>query len=560
MNRRHFIRTTGLSLGAMFIGRGVPGSGAGRIERDAIDLPDQVAAVTDGETISLQNMNERTWMGGGIEVKLVDEAGALAVEVQSLDAKLRSVVLVWTRWKSSTVFCLNDQWERSYGDLSWAPIDGKRLLPWYFMERDGRATNGFGVKTGCRALCCWQAGTDALRLTLDLRSGGEGVSLGDRRIRAADIIVRKGIEGESPFEATRAMCVMMCTSPRLPERPVYGLNDWYFTYGNNSEELILAHVDLLADLAPQNGNDPFCVIDAGWAVKSPGRPEDTAWGDDFTGSNAKFPDMSALADKIRARGMRPGIWTRPLCASQSDDKRLLLPAIPGRDDPSAPILDPTIPENRERIRRLVALYPRWGYALIKHDFTTWDLFGKWGFQMMESRDVTSPGWKFNDSSRTNAEIFLDLYRVIREASGGAYIIGCNTVSHLSAGIFELQRIGDDTSGLEWDRTRKMGVNTLGFRIPQHRSFYSADPDCVGLTTKVPWEKNEQWMQLVAESGTPLFVSAEREAVGETQREAIKKSFKTASEFQQTGEPLDWMENSLPRKWRLLGREVQFDWK
>ena len=91
------------------------------------------------------------------------------------------------------------------------------------------------------------------------------------------------------------------------------------------------------------------------------------------------------------------------------------------------------------------------------------------------------------------------------------------MSHLSAGIFELNRIGDDTSGKEWARTRKMGVNTMGFRMVQHKTFYEADGDCVGLTTDVPWEKNKQWMQLLAKSSAPLFISAQPDAVGRTKR-------------------------------------------
>ncbi len=92
-----------------------------------------------------------------------------------------------------------------------------------------------------------------------------------------------------------------------------------------------------------------------------------------------------------------------------------------------------------------------------------------GFDMKDS--ITSPNWNFNDRTKTTAEIALDLYRAIRQAAGdGIYVIGCNTLSHLSAGIFELCRIGDDTSGREWDRTRKMGVNTLAFRLPQHNKF------------------------------------------------------------------------------------------
>ncbi len=171
------------------------------------------------------------------------------------------------------------------------------------------------------------------------------------------------------------------------------------------------------------------------------------------------------------------------------------------------MLDPTIPENLERIKGYFKLYKEWGYDLVKFDFTTYDIIGKWGFDMIKDAAITTPGWRMYDISKTNAEIILNLYKTIREAAGDTYIISCNTISHLSAGVFELNRIGDDTSGNEWERTRKMGVNTLAFRGVQNGIFYSTDADCVGLTNKVPWAKNKQWMELVANSGTPLFISA-----------------------------------------------------
>jgi len=133
------------------------------------------------------------------------------------------------------------------------------------------------------------------------------------------------------------------------------------------------------------------------------------------------------------------------------------------------------------------------------------------------------------------------------------------MSHLSAGIFELNRVGDDTSGKEWARTRKMGVNSLAFRMPQHNNFYAIDGDCVGLTTAVPWEKNKQWMQLLAESSAPLFISAQPEALGAEQKAFIKQCFAEAAKVQPIGEPLDWLDNPFPVKWKLNGKEVDFDW-
>jgi alpha-galactosidase len=148
---------------------------------------------------------------------------------------------------------------------------------------------------------------------------------------------------------------------------------------------------------------------------------------------------------------------------------------------------------------------------------------------------------------------------MREAAGDMYLIGCNAISHLSAGVFELYRIGDDTSGKEWKRTRDMGVNTMGFRMVQHRNFYEADGDCVGLTTAIPWEKNKQWMQLLGQSGAPLFISAQPEAVGPTQKAFIRQCFDDASKFLPVGEPLDWLDNDLPAKWRLDDKVVEFGW-
>lgn len=97
-------------------------------------------------------------------------------------------------------------------------------------------------------------------------------------------------------------------------------------------------------------------------------------------------------------------------------------------------------------------------------------------------ELTEGGWHFADRTLTNAEIILRLYRTLRAAAGDTLLLGCNTVGHLGAGLFEIQRTGDDTSGRVWERTRRMGVNTLAFRLPQHGTFFASDPDCAAHTT------------------------------------------------------------------------------
>ena len=54
----------------------------------------------------------------------------------------------------------------------------------------------------------------------------------------------------------------------------------------------------------------------------------------------------------------------------------------------------------------------------------------------------------------------------------------------------------------------MGVNTLAFRLPQHNRFFAVDADCVPCTPQTPWELNQRFLDLVARSGTALFVSVD----------------------------------------------------
>jgi alpha-galactosidase len=225
--------------------------------------------------------------------------------------------------------------------------------------------------------------------------------------------------------------------------------------------------------------------------------------------------------------------------------------------PEAAYLDPSIPDVLDWVGADFKRITDWGFELIKHDFTTYDIFGRWGFQM--GSEITTSGWSFTDTGRTNAEIIRSLYQAIRNSSGAARLIGCNTVGHLAAGLFELQRTGDDTSGKVFERTRKMGINTLAFRMPQHGTFFAVDADCVGLTRNIPWDQNKQWLDLLARSGTPLFVSADPDYVGSEQKAALREAFSRAAVAAEPAEPLDWLETTCPRIWRFGTDELSYNW-
>ena len=526
--------------------------------KTALSIPNRVTIVTE-EMEQEAIRHGQTYRSDDVTVTLCNKAGGLTFSLQSPTKPVKAVKVRWNKAATADALYLGDHWERGYGDLEWKTLDASRVMPWYYMEYDGKHTRGYGVTTGCRTMCSWQVSAGYIELTMDTRSGSHGVKLADRQLEMATVVTCQSEKRERPFQTLRRFCQTMCPNPRLPKQPVYGINDWYFAYGNNSDSLILKTVEMVSDLVPQNGNRPYCLIDAGWACIAPGKTSANCWSDNFYTPGPHFKDMKQLATEIKRRGMRPGLWMRPLCAPYGAPERRLMPKYERTDSPDDRILDPTVEENREYIRKCFRTYQEWGYEMVKHDFSTVDILGKWGFEMMRDGDITQDDWQFHRQDMTTAEVFLQLYRDIREAAGDICLIGCNTISHLAAGIFELQRIGDDTSGKEWERTRKMGVNSLAFRAAQHNTFYAADADCVGLTTDIDWQKNKQWMQLLAYSGTPLFISAQPEALGEEQRAFIRQCFKQASEQNSVGEPVDWLSTLTPKQWMLDGNITTFNW-
>jgi alpha-galactosidase len=553
MFRRHFVKLSATAMAAVLFNKLTYASG----NLNLINSPDEVWAQTDSGWFKLAPNGNLSYSFKDIIINLKANGNATGIYIQSPLTVLSAIRLKWKHETASSTKVLGDSWERTYGDAAWKALNPETKNPWYVLLHDERDTACFGVKTGCNTICWWNVGPQNIELTLDTHSGGSGVAMDLRVLHAADIITTISTPRETPFLTSQRFCKLMCPISRLPKQPVYGINDWYFAYGNNSPKLIKEQTALMAELVTDTNNRPFSVIDAGWAAYSPLLPNDCCWQEDFSKPNEKFKDMHLMAEDIVKLGMRPGLWMRPLCARHDDSINLLAPKIKGRDDPKNPVLDPTIPENIERIKNNITLYHKWGFEMVKHDFSTYDITGRWGFDMYDS--ISQPGWSFYDKGKTNAEIINHLYHSIREAAGNIYVIGCNTMSHLSAGLFELNRIGDDTSGKEWDRTRKMGVNTLGFRMPQHNTFYAVDGDCVGLTNQVPWSKNKQWMQLLAESSAPLFISAQPDALGAEQKAFIKECFAKAAKPQPIAEPLDWLTNPLPAKWKLNNRVVDFDW-
>ncbi len=150
------------------------------------------------------------------------------------------------------------------------------------------------------------------------------------------------------------------------ERPVL-LNNWEGTYFNFNEKKLLA----LAEKAVEMGVELF-VLDDGWFGH---RDDDTSsLGDWYDNSRKLNGGLAGLADKIRAMGLKFGIWVEPEMISEDSDLFRAHPeyamAIPGRepirrrnqlmlDLVNPEVQDFVIKEISDVIERCGAYYVKW---------------------------------------------------------------------------------------------------------------------------------------------------------------------------------------------------------
>lgn len=518
-----------------------------------VNRPDFIELTTETKTVTAKWEND-DYNLDDINVKLNQDNEHLAIFLTAQTSKVKWIKLRWNNlsWDKNVRF-LGDAWERGYGDMEWKGMNPNRFMPWYFCAKSEAKSICYGVKVRPSAMCFWQVDSLGMTLFLDVRCGGSGVNLKGRVIKLADVITCEMRDCTS-FEAMQEFCGQMCEDPILPKYPVYGSNNWYYAYGKSSESEILADCDYILNLTKDIENKPYMVIDDCWQEHHRLNEYN---GGPWTKGNEKFPDMKALADKLVQKGVRPGIWVRLLL---NEDENIKNEWRLSHNN----CIDPTNPEALNYIKEDIKRICNWGYTLIKHDFSTFDLFGKWGFQM--SPLVTDDGWHFYDDSLTSAEVVKLLYKAILDASveasnGETLILGCNTIGHLGAGYMHINRNGDDTSGVDWERTRFMGVNTLAFRLPQHGKFYEIDADCVGIDGGISWSMNKQWADVLAQSGTPLFISVRPNILDETEKQELHEILKVASKQEHHVIPVDWEETTCPERWQDKDHDIdcKYQW-
>ena len=279
--------------------------------------------------------------------------------------------------------------------------------------------------------------------------------------RAADVF--NAIDGFARRKAARFQA-----RTALPIPSVYCT--WYY-YG-----LTVREQDVLENLEQlQARSVPFTVfqIDEGWErVLGDCRP------------NGKFPSgMAALADRIRAAGYAPGLWTSPLIAHATapvarehpdwflrypDGSPCLFPM----NDTVYQVLDVTHPEVPGWLRALYKQLRAWGYNYHKLDFTR--------------AAVIQRGCRWHDETVPPAAAYRAALRAVREGIGeDAYLLVCGGLYDPLIGIADAQRAGSDVLSI-WSQSalQQKGGKVAPFTMKQNllryylNHWWHSDPDAL----------------------------------------------------------------------------------
>jgi len=451
---------------------------------------------------------------------------------------------------SDCLMLTGDALERVYASstAAWTGMIPQRKLPWYFQVYDGEKLNCFGVKTGPDAICHFQCDDSGITLWLDVRNGNGGVLLREPLI-AARVVCRKGNTDESSYEASRAFCRQMCDNPVLPKIPVFGVNNWYWAYGELSHNIVMDETDQLMDMCRDTLHAPYMVVDAGWEKNwYRTRANKVCQAGPWDVPRYSFDSMEETAGAIREKGAKPGIWFRPLFTAVQVPREW---ESPRQKEPLGIQLDPSHPDVLEWIRQDVARFKGWGYELIKHDFSTIDT--------LDTLSDREDNWHYYDESITNCTILKNLYKKIQQATGDDVVIGCNTLNHLVAGIHAVQRSSQDTSGRKFEDTRQNGCASF-IRLPQNQTFFAADPDCAAFTANVPAKENLDFLELCAITGCVTFASVTPGILKDEEMARIRKIYRIASEGGLGAIPTDWLGHNICSRFKTPDGELfRYDW-
>ncbi len=243
---------------------------------------------------------------------------------------------------------------------------------------------------------------------------------------------------------------------------------------------------------------------------------------DWFETKAGFPSLEIIAETIRERGLKPGIWLAPFSVSESSKLFKVHP-------------DWVVMENGSP----KVAYRNWGkdiYALdlSNDEVLNWlhDLFTnlrKIGFEFFKI-DFLFAGAIPGDrkSGRSPIELYREGMKVIRESAKGAFILGCGGPLLPSAGFVDGMRVSEDTAPY-WDAenegiSAKYALRNDITRYFFHGRLWYNDPDCLILRKDSRLSKNQREIYALVSGALDglIFLSDDLRKLSEEDKKLLKK--------------------------------------
>lgn len=512
--------------------------------------PDNAVGSVEGSDFRFE---EKPYDDCPVKYEYVVEGNSAKVVVYPSEAPVKYLKLRFRGDMSFIDKVYGEAWARCSHTwfIEWRSVMPHRPLPWLFYCKDSNGKVGcYGVKTGADCFAFWQLDSHGITLVLNLTCGADGTDL-KQPLTACEIVQYFSDDNADSYAVAKKFCGMVCEKPVLPKTPIFGVNNWYWAYGDISFDKILEETDYLIKMTNGTKHKPYEIIDDGWQFN---RSATCNYIGGPWVPNDRFGDMAKLVDEIHSRGAKAGIWFRPLLTMGN----IPSDAIVDKGDNGGLVLDPSHPFTLNYVAESAKRIRSWGFDLIKHDFSTYDM----GMVPNESNNQLSDFIKrnrhFYDRTKTTATIVKNLYKTIQEAVGDAEVIGCNTFGHLVAGIHSAQRVGNDTSGRSFEWTRKQGVNSM-MRLPQNETFFNVDPDCAAFTEKVDADLNLDFLEVCAITGMTTLASVTPGILNDEQLKRINEIFKMADQNNLRYTIKNFDKNSNPDTFISDTDEKQYDW-
>lgn len=313
-----------------------------------------------------------------------------------------------------------------------------------------------------------------------------------------------------------------CMPPAAP--PVIGWTSWYRHFNNISEQVIAENLESFSawkdEVAPED--TAVFQIDDGWQAKV----------GDWLKAGSGFPGgMSALAGRIKAKGLLPGLWLAPFVAAADSEVAMRNPGWLLKDKNGKPLR--------------VGWNPYWGGWYFALDFyqegvreylsgVFHRVLDQWGFELLKL-DFLFAAALAPPPGKTRGGVMWEVMEFLRQQMGQRRMLACGVPLGAAFGLADYCRIGGDVH-TGWKHTLLRGlrhrerVDTLSSirstlsRWPLNDRAFANDPDVFILRQENQRLTPEQQLTLLTVNallGKVLFTSDDVGQYAEVQQAELE---------------------------------------